>query len=583
MTGHRAIAFCFCLLAALVARRADGANDAPEPAAPPEAYAAFCMGIHLSESGRYAEAIEWLEKALELDTASAACHIWIGAICDERLSRPAKAKSHFQRALELAPESFEARYGLARQLLRENQLDKAREQLLIAAETPEARRNPDLAAKAYAELATRLEMDGQWNDAAQYYERAANASTAPAYLLLRLGRLYRAMARNELAADTFLKLTRLVPTYAPVYRDLCNTYKTMGRWADALDQLETYMDHRNCPEDRDDLLREAAELAARARRPEAARLFNEELLESQLDNYDADAPDPKLANDIASTLIRMGRHDRAEPFLKDAIDASPDAARPALRLKLADVYEKLGRIDDATKQLREASRTSEPKASARYHTRLAGILEKAGRYADAERILKETLELPGAKAAGHAELALFYGRRSQVEKGIDNLQQAIQLADTQDSVRYRIHLSLLYAKGDRDKEAEQVLTEAHRMFPEDPAINNALGWFYAERGIRLDDALTLIQKALQVNPENPYYLDSLGWVYFKQGLKEKALEQLLKAAALAEDSVICDHLGDVYLELGQPEKAGAQWRRSLELDPEIKGVRDKLRRIGHAD
>lgn len=583
MLSHRIPILSLCLFAGLFAARSVGAEAASAPEPPPDAYAAFCMGIHLSEDGRYAEAIQWLEKALELDPASAACHIWIGAICDERLSRPAKAKSHFQRALELAPESFEARYGLARQLLRENQLDKAREQLLIATETPEARRNPELAAKAYAELATRLELDGQWSEAAQYYEQAANASTSPAYLLLRLGRLYRAMARNELAAETFLKLTRLVPTYAPVYRDLCNTYKTLGRWADALAQLEIYMGHHNCPEDRDELLREAAELASRARRSEAARRFNEELLGNQLDKYDPDSPDPRMANEIASTLIRLGQHNRSEPFLKDAIESSPDTARPALRLKLANVYEKLGRIDDAAKQLREASRTSEPRAAARYLTRLAGILESAGRYADAERILKEILGLPGAKAAGHAELALFYGRRSQGEKGIENLLQAIQLADTQDSIRYRIHLSILYTKTNREKEAEQVLIEAHRMFPEDPAINNALGWFYAERGIRLDDALTLIQKALQANPENPYYLDSLGWVYFKQGLKEQALEQLLRAAALAEDSIIFDHLGDVYLELGQPEKARAQWQRSLDLDPDIKGVREKLRRLGHTD
>jgi len=48
------------------------------------------------------------------------------------------------------------------------------------------------------------------------------------------------------------------------------------------------------------------------------------------------------------------------------------------------------------------------------------------------------------------------------------------------------------------------------------------------------------------------------------------------------EGVISDHLGDVYLELGQPDKAAYYWGRSLRFDPALKGVREKLNKLQSA-
>ena len=53
-------------------------------------------------------------------------------------------------------------------------------------------------------------------------------------------------------------------------------------------------------------------------------------------------------------------------------------------------------------------------------------------------------------------------------------------------------------------------------------------------------------------------------------LSTRALE------AIRDDAVIIDHLGDIYLRLGQPEKARALWRKSLQLDADNKTVARKL-------
>jgi tetratricopeptide (TPR) repeat protein len=566
--------------AAVLAHEAAGAAATVRPVAP-DAYAAYCMGVRAVSRSEYPQAITWFKTALAADPRSADTHIWLGLLYGEHAkpARPERAREHLEKALKLAPDSFRARYGLAKELVREGKLDKARDEMLIAVRLPKARENPALLGKAYSELAVRAELSGEWESALRHYRQAVKVSPNPAYALLRLGRLCRAMGKHDQAVDAFLKLAHQVPTYARVQRELCEAYKALGRWDKALVALRKYMTHRNGPGEQSHLLKEAADLAVRARKSELASALHEKLLLRLLERYTADKAAPHLCEDIASTLQHLGRHEKAEPYLEKAVDAAKPATRPLLRKKLARLYEKLGKYDEAAGQLRAAIKTVEPRASIPYRAQLCGVLEAAGKFEQAEQALAAILDIPGARAAGHAELGLFHKRRGQIDKADEHLREAIKSADTRHRVRYTIQLSMVYSDADQGETAEQLLSQALKEFPEDPSLNNALGWYYAERGIQLRRARSLIQKALEARPENPYYIDSLGWVYFRQGETEKALEQLLKASRLAEDSVICDHLGDVYMKLGQPDKASEQWRRSLELDPGSEGVRRKLERL----
>ncbi len=119
--------------------------------------------------------------------------------------------------------------------------------------------------------------------------------------------------------------------------------------------------------------------------------------------------------------------------------------------------------------------------------------------------------------------------------------------------------------------------ETHKAEPDNPAVLNHLGYFYAERGKNLDQAASLVQKALDAEPLNGAYLDSLGWVYYQQGKAEEALKLLLRAVQYEEDGVIRDHLGDIYRKLGKLHEAREAWAKAIVLDPEIEGVAEKLK------
>ncbi|MEX0645890.1 MAG: tetratricopeptide repeat protein, partial [Parvularculaceae bacterium] len=117
-------------------------------------------------------------------------------------------------------------------------------------------------------------------------------------------------------------------------------------------------------------------------------------------------------------------------------------------------------------------------------------------------------------------------------------------------------------------EAESDLKRAVEIAPEEPAALNYLGYSWAERGVNLEEAFSLIEKAVALQPESGAIIDSLGRAHYQLGRYAKAVGHLEEAVRLEPgDPTITDHLGDVYWRLGRETEARYQWRRALTLDP----------------
>ena len=105
--------------------------------------------------------------------------------------------------------------------------------------------------------------------------------------------------------------------------------------------------------------------------------------------------------------------------------------------------------------------------------------------------------------------------------------------------------------------------------PQDANALNSLGYMFADRGERLDEAVELLQRALKIEPGNPSFLDSLGWAFFKQGKLASAEKPLAEAAAqMPGNSVVQDHLGDLRFRQQRFADAVAAWERALAGDGE---------------
>jgi tetratricopeptide (TPR) repeat protein len=104
--------------------------------------------------------------------------------------------------------------------------------------------------------------------------------------------------------------------------------------------------------------------------------------------------------------------------------------------------------------------------------------------------------------------------------------------------------------------------------PDFAAAYNALGYSFADRNIRLKEAISLIEKALIISPNDHYMLDSLGWAHYRKGNLDKAIQYLEQAYNINPDPEIAAHLGEVLWQKGEYEKAKKIWSDALTADPE---------------
>ena len=115
---------------------------------------------------------------------------------------------------------------------------------------------------------------------------------------------------------------------------------------------------------------------------------------------------------------------------------------------------------------------------------------------------------------------------------------------------------------------ESELRKAISAKPDFSAAYNALGYSFADRNIRLDEAIKLIEKALSISPNDHYILDSLGWAYYRKGNLDKAIDYIQQAYDFNADPEIAAHLGEVLWQKGAREEAAKIWRDALIANPE---------------
>jgi len=168
-------------------------------------------------------------------------------------------------------------------------------------------------------------------------------------------------------------------------------------------------------------------------------------------------------------------------------------------------------------------------------------------------------------------LAGYYTADNRHDEAVKEASRAIARLEEPppvDAWRHYITRAASLLELDRFDDAERDLKKAVEIAPEEPVALNYLGYSWAERGINLDEAFSLIEKAVALRPQSGAIIDSLGWAHYQRGEFEEALPHLEKAAALEPaDPTVTDHLGDVYWRLGRKTEARFQWERALELDP----------------
>jgi tetratricopeptide (TPR) repeat protein len=172
----------------------------------------------------------------------------------------------------------------------------------------------------------------------------------------------------------------------------------------------------------------------------------------------------------------------------------------------------------------------------------------------------------------------LYSQANRGKEAVEAVKQAMTTAQSPDRKEIaKLTLASVQQTTGDFQGAETTLRDILKQSPQNPIALNNLGYFLAERGEKLNEALDLIKKAVELNPNNPSYLDSLGWTYFKLGQLGEAETHLKNALRIDNSSsTIQEHLGDVYQKQGKPEAAKEVWQKALNLAIEAVDI-DRLK------
>jgi Flp pilus assembly protein TadD len=140
-------------------------------------------------------------------------------------------------------------------------------------------------------------------------------------------------------------------------------------------------------------------------------------------------------------------------------------------------------------------------------------------------------------------------------------------------------MAMIAEQMDNLVEMERLLRNVMAGKPDNPHAYNALGYSLADRNVRLPEAKQLVLKALEFTPDDPFINDSLGWVEFRSGNLAEAQRILQVAYAAKPDAEIAAHLGEVLWALGQRDQAIDIWKEGAKINAENGTLLETLKRL----
>ncbi len=168
----------------------------------------------------------------------------------------------------------------------------------------------------------------------------------------------------------------------------------------------------------------------------------------------------------------------------------------------------------------------------------------------------------------------------QYQEALAVQTQAVEQFPDSDDLLYE--QAMLADRAGKPVLMEQLLRKLIARQPDYHHAYNALGYALADRGTRLKEAKELIQKALSFAPDDPFIQDSLGWVEFRLGNRAEAVRLLEAAFQKRPDAEIAAHLGEVLWSMGQQDRARQVWTQAQKRGADNETLRSTLKRLGVA-
>lgn len=407
--------------------------------------------------------------------------------------------------------------------------------------------------------------EGSADDALERVKTAVAIEPQSAGAQHTLGLAYAAVYDIESAAAAFSEAAKLNRTSVVSQLELARLRLANGQaeaglaFAQAAVQLQ--------PNNRDARL-----MLARARLAAADLAEAEAEAQQLVTQY----PDWEPLHSLLGTIL-LARRDLAAARRQFERAAQLDGESLGALRGVLSVDVMSGRFDEALKIIdtRLASRPSD----ARLLLMASEIHAARGDLSKAEQTLLKVVENDPDSLAAFSKLGHLYLQRNSLDQALKRFDQIAKarpkLVGPHIMVAYILHIQ------NRLPEAQQRYERALELDPGAAVAANNLAWLYAEQGDKLEVALQLAQTARRKLPDQPEVNDTLGWVFYKMDLQTQAIvsfQQSVKADP--KNAVYHYHLGLAYAKTGDEPNARRALEQALKLKPDFDGSAEARRVLG---
>lgn len=466
------------------------------------------------------------------------------------------AVTQYRKALTFDPESREIRLALARSYARLDRFEEA----AITAESVRPR-DPELLS-LLSELYLRMRNPARRQ---AIYEEWSRVDTADVQVWQFLAHSYRASGDTLGEIRALSRLAVLAPDPATL-EQLGLARLNRGD----LDSAEACFRHAVAMDSSQRATRVIlglAQIFAERDQMDSARMYYERAVEMNYYNTE-------LRKRYFYFLLQIPDL-REEALRQGRLVLALSAAEPDVLYRVAVVEYDAGQPDSAEVHLTRFVTEFGDDGVGRFL--LGRIALERGDSVTAEAQFHQSIALADSLPEPYLSLAFLYNRWKQYDSALVIYRAGLS--------RLPDHPELLFGMGaaleqsGRFDEAVQVFERLLASHPEHAPALNYLGYMWADKGVRLAEALDLIERAVALQPDNGAYLDSHAWVLYRLGrLKEAEAVQRQAMELISDDAVVYEHYGDILADLGRVEEAMENWQRALSLDPDNATLQSKLGR-----
>jgi len=460
-----------------------------------------------------------LRKLAEKDASYAVATTRLAAI-DASEGLLAQGLTQTQQVLDKFPKDMSARLLKARLLSAEGKRDDA---LVVARSIPSDDPNSSAAADAFM-LIGGLEGDrGESAEAIKAYEQVLSRQGRRPSALLALANLNLAVGSVD-KAETYAQLALDVQPKSPGARSMM-----IRVWL-----AERKTDQAN------------AELAS---------------LEKEFANS------PTVLDLVAARQIIDGQPEAARASYVRAAAVAPNdvaAAAGLVQLDLAggNTAAAVARVEDGLKQA---------KPSSDWFVLAAGTYIAAKDYEKAESTLKRAIEAAPSRLSNYALLGQLFASQGRLDEARSEFQRIVQ--STPRSVPANTMLAMLFEMEGKMDAAERQYRAVIALDDHAAVAANNLAWIYAASHQHLDEALQFAQTAVRQAPQDPHMNDTLGWIYYEKAEYDEAIPYLETSTRNdPTNPEMLYHLGMAYYRGGRWDKAAPPLRTALASKAAFEGI-----------